>query len=220
VDIPIAPFPSDHRAVVSTLRVQPVVPPLFVAFDRKRIVIGEPFVVRYHAPQGEATDRIVIVRAGDDAVSEALMSLPPYEAEIHGSVTFGSAGLEPDEYEAVLLGEGGQELARNNAWLVTADAPVMITATKGAYQRGEPITINWANSPGNRADWIGIYADGESDLYNYTTYIYTEGAVSGSATLTAEAFGEGGLPPGRYRAILMLDDIYAVLGSTVFTVGQ
>jgi endonuclease/exonuclease/phosphatase family metal-dependent hydrolase len=50
VDIVVDPYPSDHRAVVSTLKVTPVEPPLFVSFDRNRTIAGDPMVVRYHAP--------------------------------------------------------------------------------------------------------------------------------------------------------------------------
>ncbi|MBC8077894.1 MAG: endonuclease/exonuclease/phosphatase family protein [Chloroflexales bacterium] len=50
VNIAVKPYPSDPRAVVSTVRVDPVEPPVFVAVDRVRVVAGERLVARYHGP--------------------------------------------------------------------------------------------------------------------------------------------------------------------------
>lgn len=221
VAIGVLPFPSDHRGVVSTMRVMPVEPPHFVAVDRPRVERGDPFVVRYHAPGGEEEDRIVIVPAGGDATEDALMWLPPYEASFFGSVTFGSAGLEAGTYEAVLVDGDAQEVARNGFWVVDPDARPTVAVTQASYKQGETIGVAWQNAPGNRADWVGVYAVGDPDLYNgYWGYIYTEGAVSGEALFDETVLGEAMLPPGDYEARLFLDDGYAVLATTSFTVSE
>ncbi len=220
VDIPIEPFPSDHRSVVSTVKVRPVEPPLFVAFEQRRIVAGQPFIVRYHAPQGELKDRIAIVAAGGNAVKAALLTLPPYEADFFGAVTFGSATLKPGKYDAVLIGEGDKELARSTAWVVAPNVPYTVTTSKTTYRRSEPIVISWPDSPGNRADWIGIYKDDETNLFNYLAYLYTGAAVSGSVTFEPSEFGDAPLPAGKYRAVLALDDGYIALASVNFTVAK
>lgn len=220
VDVPVTPYPSDHRAVVSTLRVTPVVPPLFVSFDRRRIVAGEPFVVRYHAPEGENADKIMIVPAGADALAAGIMSLPPYEADFFGSVTFGSGALKPGAYDAVLLNKDGMEVARNSAWVVAPNAPVTIRTDKATYRERENIIVTWENTPGNRADWVGIYRADEVDGYNYIGYIYTAGEVNGTGTFDAAVLGDLMLEPGEYTAQLMLDDGYATLASVSFKVGR
>jgi endonuclease/exonuclease/phosphatase family metal-dependent hydrolase len=217
-DIEVTPFPSDHRGVVSTVRVAPVEPPLFVAADKQRIKQGEPIVVRYHAPNGEDSDRIVLVQSEGDAVADALMSLPPYEADFFGAVTFGSSTLGPGLYDAVLLSENTEEVSRNSFWVVDANAAPKLSTDKASYSEGEAITVTWENAPAQRWDWLGIYAAADADLYNYLGFLYTNASVSGSVTFDSDVLGETMLLPGDYEVRLMLDDGYQVLGSSQFSV--
>jgi hypothetical protein len=221
VGIGVQPFPSDHSGVVSTVRVTPVVPPLFVAPDRRRVEVGQPIVVRYHAPGGEETDRIVIVPAGGSAEEDALMWLPPYEASFFGSVTFGSGHLPPGLYEAVLVGAESEEVSRNQFWLVDPAVFPAVRLDKTSYKAGESITATWENAPANRWDWLGIYSAGDPDLYNgYRGYVYTQASVTGEAAFDSTILGEAMLPPGEYELRLMLDDIYVILATTSFTVTE
>ncbi|NJN93614.1 MAG: hypothetical protein HC875_05720 [Anaerolineales bacterium] len=221
VDIGMQPFPSDHSGVVSTVRVTPVVPPLFVAPDRRRVEVGQPIVVRYHAPTGEETDRIVVVPAGGSAEEDALMWLPPYEASFFGSVSFGSGHLEPGLYEAVLVGAEGEEVSRSQFWLVDPAGIPTVSADKSSYKAGETITVTWDNAPANRWDWLAIYSAGDPDLYNgYWGYAYTKASPTGEAAFDSAALGEEMLPPGEYELRLMLDDGYIVLATASFTVTE
>jgi hypothetical protein len=220
VDIAVHPYPSDHRGVVSTVSVDPAVPPYFVAADRRVVRIGDPVVIRYAAPTGEESDRIVIVPAGGDASVDALMSLPPMEAEFYGAVTFGSSSLPAGEYAAVLIGAEGDELARSPFWALSAEAVATIRTTQDAFAAGEPITVEWENAPGNYWDWIGIYARGDADLYNYWGFLYADAQPVGTVTFDADALGEAMLPPGDYEVRLMRDDWYVVLASAPFTVSE
>lgn len=221
VDIPLAPFPSDHRGVVSTVQVTPRKPPFLVATDRRVVKQGETFVVRYFAPNGEDQDRIAVVSTGADAQTDALMWLPPYEASFSGSVTFGSGALAPGRYEVVLLGEDQDEVARNQFWVVDPAAQPTIATTQPSFTVGEPITVTWDNAPANRWDWVGIYSAGDPDLYNnYLGFLYTKATVDGSATFDSDALGEAQLPPGDYTVRLLLDDGYAVLAETDFRVTE
>jgi endonuclease/exonuclease/phosphatase family metal-dependent hydrolase len=220
VDIPVNPWPSDHRGVVSTVLVSPVEPALFVAVEQRRVEAGQPLIVRYHAPEGEEVDRIVIVAADGNAPDDALMSLPPYEADFHGSVTFGTATLEPGDYAAVLVNSSGDEVSRSSFWVVEPGAVSVVTTAAPSYHTGEAITITWENAPAQRWDWLAVYASGESDLYNYLAYIYTRADVAGSTVLDAAVLGEAMLPPGEYEVRLMLDDVYIVMASALFTVTE
>ena len=221
VDIAIAPFPSDHRGVVSTVTVTPHKPPYLVATDKRVVKQGETFVVRYFAPNGEAQDRIAVVAAGDDATTDALMWLPPYEASFSGSVTFGSGTLTPGLYEVVLLGEDHDEVARNAFWVVAPTAQPTLQTAQPSFTVGEPITVTWDNAPAQRWDWLAIYSAGDPDLYNgYWGYLYTKATVAGSATFGHETLGEELLPPGDYTARLLLDDGYAVLAEADFTITE
>ncbi len=217
-DIEVIPYPSDHRAVVSTLITTPVTPPYFVAVDQHRVERGERVVVQYHAPNGENADAIGIVAEDSDTL---LMWLPPYEASFHGSVTFGTGSLEPGVYAAVLVDPDGSTVSRAPFTVVEAGAQPRIFTEQDTFAAAEPITVRWENAPGLRLDWVAIYAAGEADLYNgYWAYAYTGAAVSGTVTFDAESLGEEMLPPGDYEARLMLDDGYSVLASWPFTVGE
>jgi hypothetical protein len=92
-----------------------------------------------------------------------------------------------------------------------------VTPKKPVFAAGAPIVIHWANAPGNKWDWIGIYAAGDSDLYNYQGFLYTEAAPEGSVTFDAEALGEA-LLPGDYETRLMRDDGYVILATAPFTI--
>ena len=166
VDVEIDPYPADHRAVVSTVVVDPIEPPPFVAVEQARIEQGEPFGVRYLTTGGEATDRIVVAASGADTSGGAgIMWLPPMEANFVGQVLFGSGNLEPGTYDAVLLTEGDEELSRSPFWVVAPGAMPSV-GVPPEIAAGEPIEITWDGAPAERFDWVTIYPAGELDLYN------------------------------------------------------
>lgn len=220
VDIPVSPYPSDHRSVVSTVKVTPVEPPVFVAVDKVRVTAGDRLLVRYHAPDGEETDRLALVPAGGAIPTDELMWLPPQEAAYFGAVRFGTGGLQPGAYEAVLVGKEDQVLARAPFWLVAAAAVPTLSTHKPTYALGEAVTIQWDNAPAHMRDWIGIYPTGTLDLYNgYLAFAYTGASVTGAYTFGPDDLGEAMLPAGTYTAVLADDDGYAVLAQVQFTVG-
>lgn len=216
VDIAVTPWPADHRAVVSTFKVTPVAPPVLVAVNRRAVTVGDEIMVRYHA-LGNEGERIVIVPAQGNLAQAALMSLPPQESAVDGSVVFGTALLDPGPYEAGLLDAKGAELARIPFWVAAKDATPEVSLSKTTYAVNEPIIVNWQNAPGYRWDWLGIYQAGETDLYNYITYLYTGAEMAGSVTFDESAFSES-LPAGAYEVRLMRDDGYMLLATVPFTV--
>jgi Endonuclease/Exonuclease/phosphatase family len=207
VTFPVDPYPSDHRAVVSTVRFAPAAPGPFASVLDRRVERGDNIAVRYAAPRGESVDRLSIVRGGGRPAG-ALMTLPPHEASFYGSVTFGSGGLRPGRYDALLVTRRSRVLSRSSFWVVRAGAQPRVRARR----RGRRVRVAWHNAPAYRRDWIGIWKAGDVDLYNdYLTFAYTGASVAGSTTI-------GGLKPGRYVARLMKDDGYAELAKTSFTV--
>jgi hypothetical protein len=189
---------------------------VLVAVNQRAVTVGEEIIVRYHAPGNEG-ERIVIVPAQGDLVQDVLMSLPPQESAVDGSVVFGTALLKPGSYEAGLVDANGAELARIPFWVMAKDATPEVTLAKTTYALNEPIVVNWQNAPGYRWDWLAIYQAGEADLYNYFTYLYTEANIAGSITFDESAFSEP-LPAGAYEARLMRDDGYVLLATAPFTV--
>lgn len=216
VDIAVTPWPADHRALVSTFKVTPVAPPVLVTVNRRAVTVGDEIIVRYHA-LGNEGERIVLVPAHGNLTQEALMSLPPQESAVDGSVVFGTALLEPGSYEAGLVDANGTELARIPFWVVAKGATPEVSLTKITYTVNEPIIVNWQNASGYRWDWLAIYQDGEADLYNYITYLYTGAEIAGSVTFDEAAFSEP-LPTGAYEVRLMRDDGYMLLATAPFTV--
>ena len=65
VDVEVSPWPSDHRAVVSTFRVVPATPPVLVAVGRRVMRIGDSLEVRFHTPSRDA--QLAVVPAEADA---------------------------------------------------------------------------------------------------------------------------------------------------------
>lgn len=215
VDIAVMPYPSDHRGVVSTLRLTPGTPPVMIAVDTRRVTQGDPLVVRYHAP-GEDGERLGVVPQGAD-VADVLMSLPPRESFVDGSDTFGTATLPAGSYDAVLIGADGSELSRTPFHVLAPGTQPTLTVANASAPSGEPIAVSWQNAPGMKFDWLAIYEAGDPDLSNYWAYIYTGGEIAGSVAFDTEAIG-GPLDPGDYEVRLLHDDGYVVLATAPFTV--
>lgn len=80
---------------------------------------------------------------------------------------------------------------------------------------GEPIEIAFTRAPGNRFDWIGLYARGGDPLVDYyLEYRYTGAVVEGSVTFDVP------LPPGRYTAYYLLTDVYRQVAAVDFVVNR
>ncbi len=216
VDIAVTPWPSDHRAVVSTLSIEPATPPVFIAADHRLVRVGDALTARFHAP-GKEGERIVVVRAKGDSAAP-LMSLSLGESTADGSVTLGTGLLEPGEYEVALVDSNGSALSRSGFSLLAKDA-VPSLDIQSRFTAGEPIVVNWQNAPGNRWDWLGIYKADEFKLDNYLAYIYTDATIKGSKTLDATNLTDiWPLEPGEYKIMLLRDDGYVVLASANFTI--
>jgi endonuclease/exonuclease/phosphatase family metal-dependent hydrolase len=214
VTVPIDPYPSDHRAVVSSVRLVPRVPSPFASVLHRRVERGDPIGVRYAAPRGEGVDRLAIVRAGGRPAG-ALMTLPPQEASFFGNVTFGSGGLAPGRYDALLVTRHRRVLSRSTFWVVRSGAQPRVRA-RHTIRAGRPIRVAWHNAPGFRRDWVGIWKAGDPDLYNdYLTFAYTGATVAGATTIAGDART---FPPGRYVVRLLLDDGYAELARSSFRI--
>lgn len=218
VDIPVAPWPSDHRAVVSTFEVTPATPPTFVAVDQRLVAAGEDVRVTFHS-DGEDGERVVIVAGGGEA-SAALAEQPTGEGSpADGTLEFSTEGWDPGAYEAVLVGASGGELDRIPFWLGDPDGKPEVSTTKSSYKVDEPIEVEWHGSAGNRWDWVGIYKRGaDPNVAWYILWLYTESAVDGSLTFDRDAHGPWPLKAGKYTVYLLEDDSYESLAGGNFTI--
>ena len=218
VDISVAPWGSDHRAVVSRFDVTPGTPPVMVSPAPLLVEVGHELDVTYHAPGGPG-ERVRIVPEGGDPVADMIDSQgTPPGALTDGVATFPTAALAPGAYDVVLIDGIDAELARSPFWVREADAPPVL-GSRWSFDVGEPIEISFTQAPANRFDWIGLYERGADPLVDYyIAYRYTRAAVEGTVTFDEREYGPWPLPPGRYTAFYLLTDVYRQVASVDFVV--
>jgi len=221
-DIAVSPWPSDHRAVVSTVEVVPGPAPAMVSIDRRSVTQGEVLTARFHAETGDGRlegGRVVILDAKAAQDAAPLVSLASNDGtDRAGSVAFGTATLDPGAYVAALRDGDGKEIARSVPfWVVAGDHRLALATDKPSYAPGETVTVTWSNAPGNRFDWLGIYKKGEPADDNYQSFFYVNAAVAGSLAIDKTLLGDD-LAPGEYEVRFELDDGYSRLAAAPFTV--
>jgi len=214
VDIAVAPYPSDHRAVVSAFRVTPVAAPALISVAPYVARQGDDILVRGHDPASEGW-RAAIVPSGADA-ARAVLSLSEEVAAWRRAARVSSSELAPGEYDAVLLSEEGRELKRARFAVFAADARPLVHAVTRRLAQGAPVRARWGNAPGNRHDWIGIFRAGAA-IGDYETFAYIDARFAGEMEI-ATATADGPLAPGDYELRLMRDDSPTVLARAPFTI--
>jgi endonuclease/exonuclease/phosphatase family metal-dependent hydrolase len=219
VSISVTPWGSDHRAVRSAFDVVPGTPPVFSAASPRLVNVGDDVTVAYHAP-GAAGERLVVVPTGGDPATDALMAKPtPSDQAVDGSVTFPTGALAQGAYEAVLVDAADAPLSRGPFWVHANGAPPTLATTRWAYGVGEPIRVSWDLAPGNRYDWIGVYArNADPSVAYYDGYIYTGATQQGTGTLGRAAITHWPLPPGRYTVYYLVKDGYRQVASDDFVI--
>jgi len=225
VDIGFERWTSDHRAVLSTVELDPVALPTTVSLDRRMLTEGDELTVYHNAP-GVSEPTVAVVPEDADA-SAALTSQSADDAA--GDMTFDTADLRPGGYDIVLLDEAGEQVARNEFWVRSRESDVRIHTDRPAHDVGEPVEVRWDDGPANRWDWIGVYHADAADPHtdDYLLWGYTGGhdsgalppSVMGSMTLDDSSQGSPWpLPPGDYVVHYLLTDQYDSAGSATFTV--
>jgi endonuclease/exonuclease/phosphatase family metal-dependent hydrolase len=213
VSVAIDPWPSDHRAVLSTFEVEPTVPDPFVAVEQALVDLGSPVTVIAQAPDG---GEVQLVAAGDPADGDVLVNgSVGSSSEGFATVTLATDGLSADAYDVVLLDPSGEELSRAPVWTHEPGAAPSMMTSRASYAKGEPIEVRWTGGPGNKFDWVGVYERGaDPQVDSYLTWEHTGGGVGGDLTLDGDSTGLWPLPPGEYTVFLMADDDYIVLVQT------
>lgn len=216
VSIAVTPWPSDHRAVLSTIDVVPVEAPALIAVEPRLVREGATFLTRVNSP-GRADWTVRILPRGGDASTDAIQSVEGNPAYWRSAMKFSTLGLAPGSYDAALLDTEGKELARTRFSVVPTDGRTSLSVAQNSVKPGKPITAKWAGAPGFRFDWLGIFEKGNPDVYGYLAFVYTGGTLEGEMTITDEDIGQS-LAPGEYELRLMQDDSYATMAAAPFTV--
>ena len=204
VDIGISPWPSDHRGVVSTFRLVPAPAPPMISATPRRVVEDGAVHLRTWDPSG-ATWTAALVPRGS-SVDDALSGVRDMPHDYQRSIPLSTLGLAPGDYDAILVDESGETIARDGFTIVAANARPELEAVDATVAPGEPIRVRWRNAPGDLRDWIGLYRAGEIDVTRYVAFVYTEASFSGEAELSVPE-----LEPGEYELRLLHDETYVVL---------
>ena len=219
VDISVAPWPSDHRGVVSEFKVQPAPMPVLVSTEERVHTGDESISARYHAPGRRNLSIALLHESGEG-------STPQHRVALDGSsgrVQIAGDAVPPGHYRILLQDGAGEALSRNELWVLAPGAAPTIAVAGERYGPGEPVPVSWRNGPGNRLDWIAVYdAEAPPGSEDYLAYGYVAARSSGELELDAQSLDAGWpLPPGRYVVRLLADDGYELLAeSGVFTVAQ
>jgi len=225
----VRPWPSDHRAVVSTFEVTPGPLPVMVAVSPQVATVGDTVTARYVSP-AEGAAELMVVRQGQGP-ENALESDPaPAGPGSSGAVELDTRSFGPGDYEALLLDASHVVQARAPFWVQRPGARPMLRTDSPAYASGAPIVVTWKNAPANRWDWVGVYKKGAADpnVDYYLIWQYTGGAGSGTSagtvagTMTMDKDTVEGepwpLPTGDYVLYYLLADGYEWVARTEFRV--
>ena len=210
VDIAITPYPSDHRAIVSTFAVTPAPAPALLAVEPRLVREGETFRLRAYDPARPRWTAVVVRRG--DSPDRAITGMYDTNMLYQTSVTLSTHGLAPGAYEALLLDKGGAVLKRSAFAVQARDARPALAVETATIAPGAPLRVRWTDSEGNARDWIALYAADQPDVASYQGWAYTQALFDGAATIPAPT------KPGRYEARLMRDESYAVLATAAFEV--
>lgn len=216
VDRGFDPWPSDHRAVIADLSVTPVDAPALIAVEPRLVTEGSSFVVRGFLP-GDAIWGVRIVPRGGDPATQTVAAVEGLTPTWNRAFRFSTLGLTPGPWDAVLIDEAGAEQARTRFSVVGKDGQAALSVQSATVKSGEDVTVSWTGAPGLKFDWIGVYAKGDPNLYNYLAFAYTGATLDGTMTLTPDLYYEA-LASGEYLLRLMSDDHYVVLAEVPLTV--
>lgn len=215
VSIAVSPFPSDHRAVLSSLIVEPVsVGALIRTYSDGRNL-------RVLMTTGGFSDVSLRVTSKETAYTQTI----PITGAHKGEVLL--TDLTPASYRISLI-SGSEEIAFTEVVHNFNVSEMALRLPKFEFTVGEPIPVFWENAPENRYDWVAVYEDSvqtQADFYrndmltNYILYCYTRASSNGMLVLDKNSkIKLWPLPVGKYRVHFLLDDGYTSVASVPFVV--
>ena len=211
VEIVVEPWPTDHRAVVSTFEIEPADAPTLVALQQRVVEVGDEVTVLFDSLDEGAVPTIAGPEPDATEVDVAGASTT------EGTMTFATDGWEPGTYQAML--SDGSVVRRAPFWVQEPGTGPVVRTLKRSYREDEPIEVEWTAGPGNRWDWVGIYKRGANpNVAWYILWEYTQASVEGRLTFDKDAHGPWPLKPGKYSVYLLEDDGYHKLAGGNFTV--
>ena len=224
VTLSVTPWPSDHRAVLSTFSVTPAPAPapVMVAVNDQRLIVAGDMLRVYYRRTGVPGEAIEII----DSELRASAGVAFIPTDPHtGSVPLATDGLIPGSYAVALKSGDGKVLSRAEFRVKESQAVTEVSLDKKVYRPGEAIVMRWRNAPGNRWDWIAIYATPAGAIAaplrnKQKIWRYTGSEIEGEFVVDAHLQDEGAWPlaPGHYTLFYMQHDEYDPLASANFEV--
>lgn len=132
------------------------------------------------------------------------------------TIRLSTIGMTAGDYHAVMLNEGGVQIARTRFAVVPADGHASIQVT-AAVKPGSGIPVTFLGASGVKLDRVGTYRKGDPSVCNDLGFAYTGARINGTLTFPAAKLYEE-LGPDDYEARLMADDNYQVKAVAAFTV--
>ncbi len=206
----VSPYPTDHRAVLSTFAVTPADQPVMVSTRQRLIEAGELLHVWVHGT-GMSGERCEVIRLGESQPVTSQFVEPGTS-----TLSFSSKAWGQGAYELVLKGADASVLSRYPFWVMDAGENVHLRLEHSAVRAGEPLQATWENAPGNRWDWLGLYKAGQNPLVDKPLqYIHTNASIAGTCQIDTS-----GLDAGGYEVLFCIDDNYICLARVWFEVKE
>lgn len=208
VTFSVDPWPSDHRALVSSFTVEPASMPELVAMERRVIRRGDSIDVAYNTTDKANLEIQQIAADGNTSVSEQLVSG-------RGNARIASDELPAGHYRAILR-NSDQDALLADFWIQDTDAVVTVSVTGSRFKVGEAIPVSWNNGPGNRNDYLAAYKlNVAADYENGQAWTYVNALPEGRAQLDQSTVEwSWPLQPGSYVIRLVKDDGYEALAES------
>jgi hypothetical protein len=165
---------------------------------------NETVTVSFSGLPGNAADWTAIVPAGSPADSGFV------QYQFTGGATSGTvsiAGLAAGDYEARAYFNSTYTILSSTAFTISG---AVVSTDRPSYTVDQPVTLDYSGMSTNAKDWIAVVTAGSADDAGFVTWFYTEGAQTGSQTLS--------LPAGSYELRAYLNNTYTVAARAAFTV--
>jgi hypothetical protein len=208
----VTPWPSDHRAVLTTIEVDPIPTPALITVEPRPVREGDSFLIRIASPDGGKYSATIFKRGQTTAIT-GISDVAPDDRP---TIRLSTIGLPQGDYDAVMTDAKGKELARTRFAIVPHDGNATLKVTDPVTPTSD-VKLHFTGAPGFKLDWIGLYRKGDPSVYNYLGFAYSGARINGDLTFPASVLYQP-LTPGDYEARLMFDDHYEVLAVAPFTV--
>lgn len=195
-----------------------------ITLAKKVYAPNEDLRLNYAGGPGIATDWVGIYPKGatPGGVASTTWQYVNSGSRSVGSLLFTANLPEGEWYAAFFTNDGYTEIAPRVPFFV-GSRPTL-SSNKPSYEEGEEVELAFANGPGGREDWVGVYRvgrvpgqSGASEAWSYldgTTTIPVQGVAKGQVSFA-------GLPKGYYFADYFLNGGYFGISERVnFSVGE